>query len=213
MSAGGFTGVEGDPIGDRMGRNIGVDEDRLRIVAMQTEALRAQIELITATPPLIMLINPKAFTRSYENAVDASPKTRHGHVVHAWLERPMKISCTGDTAGQYAVDGEGAGGLTNMNRVHSISYGNLLSLVNIYKNNGIVYSGPEMGGEKGIPIVPFTIFIYYDNHVYLGSFDDFTVDDTSDKPYNMAYNFSFTVRYDRSLNPRMVDASIAASQF
>ena len=165
---------------------------------------------IRATPPLVMLINPSQFSRNYENAVDSSPKTRHGHVVHAWLERPMKIGCTGVTAGQYVVDMEGAGGLTNANRIHSISYGNLLSLVAIYKNNGIVYSGPE--GEIGIPIVPFTIFIYYDDHVYLGSFDDFSVEDSADKPFQMSYSFSFTVRYDQHLDTKLVDDATIAKR-
>jgi hypothetical protein len=210
MAAGGFTGKESDLLGERIGRNIDIDSERLEIVAEQTDALRAQIDLIGSTPPLVMLINPSQFTRTHENAVDSSPKTRHGHVIHAWLERPMKIMCSGITAGQYAVDYEGAGGLTNVNRVHSISYGNLLSLVNIYRNNGIVYSGPE--GDVGIPIVPFTIFIYYDNHVYLGSFDDFSVEDSSEKPHNMTYSFGFTVRYDQHLDLDLgFDQGVAAS--
>jgi len=211
MAAGGFTGIESDPIGDRIGRNIEIDADRLEVVAKQTEALRKQIDLIRSTPPLVMLINPSSFDRTYENAVDYGNKTRHGNVVQAWIERPMRISCSGVTAGQYVVDYEGAGGLTSANRVHSISYGNLLSLVNIYRNNGIIYSGAETGAEIGIPIVPFTIFIYYDNHVYLGSFDDFDVEDSDEKPFQMSYAFTFTTRYDQHLNTKLVDASVAAS--
>ena len=212
IAEGGFTGVEKDPAGDRIGRNIAVDESRILVAAIQTEALKDQINLIASTPALIMLINPSSFDRGYENATDSSPKTRHGHVVHTWLERPMKISCAGVTAGQYVFDVEGAGGLTGQNRIHSLSYGNLLSLVNIYKNNGIVFSGPEVGDEIGIPIVPFTIFIYYDNHVYLGSFDDFSVSDSADKPFQMSYSFSFTVRYDQHLDNSPVDLDIATEQ-
>ena len=213
IAEGGFTGIEKDPKGDRLGRNIAVDESRLKTAKLQTDALIEQIRLIAETPPLIMLINPSNFDRSYENTADSSPKTRHGHVVHTWLERPMKISCGGITAGQYVFDVEGAGGLTGQNRIHSLSYGNLLSLVSIYKNNGIVFSGPEVGDEIGIPIVPFTIYMYYDNHVYLGSFDDFTVSDTADQPFQMSYSFNFTVRYDQHLNAALADLDIATNVF
>ena len=210
MSYDGFTGFERDPIGDRIGRNLEVDDRRQAIVDRQTEALRRQIDIIKATPPLVMLINPSSFRRTYEQATDSGVKTRSRNVVHAWLERPMKISCNGVTAGQYAFDFEGNGGLTNTNRVHSLSYGNLLSLVTIYKNNGIILSGEEVGQEAGVPIIPFTIFIYYDDRIYLGSFDDFTVEDSGDKPYNMSYSCNFTVRYDQQLDQRLVDSSVAS---
>lgn len=188
-----------DPLSSALGRPLQLASVRRReIVAKQTEALRAQIDILKSTPPLVLLVNPKTFNRSYENSSDTGVKGRYGQIVHTWLERPSTIDVSGVTAGQYVVDVEGSGGLTNVNRIHSLSYMNLMSLIGIYKNNGRIFAGTE--SDPGIPILAFTIFIYYDEHIYLGSFDNFSVEDGAEKPYNMAYSFKFSVRYDRSLS-------------
>lgn len=183
-----------DPLKDGLGRNISVDPDRLEVANRQTEALRRQIEVIRAIPPLVMLVNPSSFERNYEQSADSSVKARKGNITHTWIERPMTVSCAGNTAGQYVVAPDGSGGLTGALRIHSLSYMNLLSLLMLYKSNGVIFAGSE--AERGIPIVAFSLFIYYDNHLYIGSFDDFTVNDGADKPFRLGYNFKFTSRYD-----------------
>lgn len=199
-----------DPLSSALGRPVQLaDATQQRIVANQVKALQRQIRAVQSVPPLVLLVNPKTFNRSYENSSDTGVKGRYGQIVHTWLERPFTIDASGVTAGQYAVDTEGSGGLTNVNRIHSLSYKNLLSLVGIYKNNGSLLSGTE--ADKGIPILGMSVFIYYDEHVYLGSFDSFNVDDTADKPYNMAYNFKFSVRYDLPTNGAVSDYSISSN--
>lgn len=211
MTYGSFNGVEDDdPLANRLGRNIKLaDIERQLQADKQTQFLRQQIDVIAQTPPLILLINPKEFTRNYEPTVDDSVKGRYGHIVHMWMESPSTISSSGVTAGQYIVDAEGSGGLTNAFRIHSISYQNLLSLLLMYKNNGVIFANED--SDKGIPILAFTIFMYYDNHIYLGSFDSFGVSDSGDKPFNLEYNFKFTVRYDMELDAPFVDSTIADS--
>lgn len=201
--------VETDPIGDRIGRNIQVaGAERLAISKLQTEALRDQINIMRGTPPLVMLVNPGEIDKSYENAYDDSPKGRYTNIPHVWLERPMKLKANGVTAGQYAVDASGAGGLTNGNRIHSLSYANLMSLIMTYKNNGVLNAGSE--SDPGIPIIACSVFIYYDEHIYLGSFDDLSVDDSGDKPHNLGYSFTFNSRYDLELDMTnaVVDSAI-----
>lgn len=191
--------VETDPIGDRVGRNIQVaSAERQAVAKLQTDALREQIEIMRGTPPLVMLVNPNEIDKSYENSYDDSPKGRYTNIPHVWLERPMKLKANGVTAGQYAVDASGAGGLTNGNRIHSLSYANLMSLIMTYKNNGVINAGSE--SDPGIAIVACSVFIYYDEHIYLGSFDDLTVDDAGDKPHNLGYSFTFNSRYDLELD-------------
>jgi hypothetical protein len=188
-----------DPLQDAMGRNLTIaSAERVALTNKQTNALQAQINAIVSTPPLILLINPSEFKRSYEQNTDDSPTTRYGHVVHTWLEKPLSISCSGVTAGQYIVDASGDGGLSNFYRVHSLSYQNLLSLLGIYKNNGVIFAGSE--SDPGVPILAMSLFIYYDNHIYVGSFDDFSINDAAEKPYNMEYDFKFNVRYDLELD-------------
>ncbi len=185
-----------DPLSDQLGRNIRISDTRAAVVQKQTNDLNYQIQLIQSTPALVMLINPSEFTRSYEHTVDPV-KSRSGFVINMWLERPPSISCKGTTAGQYFFRSDGSGGLTNFNRVQSISYKNLMSLVSIYRNNGYTYMNPAISADNaGVPLVPVSCFIYYDNHLYIGSFDEFTVTDDGNKPFTLSYNWKFTVRYD-----------------
>jgi hypothetical protein len=178
----------------RTGRDIEVDETRLSSVYEQVTALKQQIDIFNRTPPLVLLINPQEFNRNYERAVDDGNKGRQKNIVHMWLERPMTLSASGQTAAQYVLNADNTGGLTHHKRIHSLSYLNLMSLVQIYKNNGVIYTNlPE---NEGVAVLPMSIFIYYDNHLYIGSFDDFEVSDSGDKPFNLSYSFKFTVRYD-----------------
>jgi hypothetical protein len=189
-----------DKLDGRWGRTVDPDGDRRKYTDKQVDALRAQIENIKKIPPLLLLINPSEFNRSYEHTTDSSVKTRHGHIVHMWIEKPFKISSSGVTAGQYVVDASGRGGLTTERRVHSLSYANLSSLVGIYKNNGRIFIGDEANpANRGVQLLAFTVFVYYDEHIYLGSFDDFGVIDSSDKPFNMSYSMKFNVRYDMAV--------------
>jgi hypothetical protein len=185
-----------DPLATPLGRNIQPDDKRFDIVFAQNQALQRQIDSMRETPPLVLLVNPSNFERSYERIADSSAKARQGNIVHLWTERPLVISCKGETAAQYIVDPQGFGGLTGENRIFSLSYMNLLSLVLMYKNNGMIYADSVEKGSEGIGMLPASVFIYYDNHIYIGAFDDFSIDDTADKPYNMEYSFKFSVRLD-----------------
>ena len=183
-----------DPLGPVYGRNIIANESRMQIVNEQKAYLNNQINIMHSIPPLIMLVNPSDFKRNYENLVDFSTKVRAGNVVHTWLERPMKISCSGVSAAQYAVYADGSGGLSNYDRIQTISYMNLMSLAMIYKNNGMIFGDSGLTDE-GVMILPGSVFIYYDDMLYLGSFDDFSITDNAEKPYNLEYSFNFTTRF------------------
>lgn len=214
MSSGSITTLEeDDPIGGRTGRNIHpVEGQRREVVDAQVKYLQDQVAAAQSIPALYMLISPQTFTRSYEHSVDA-PKARRKHIVHMWLEKPMTITCKGVTAAQYIMDAAGSGGLTHQKRVHSLSYRNLMSLVRTYKNNGYLFSGSETifgSGNDHIRLIGMSVYIYFDGHVYIGSFDDFSVTDSSDKPYNMEYSFKFTVRYDMEVEST-TDAEIGNS--
>lgn len=203
MSTGVFSGTEEDPLGDRIGRGVVLttDKERIAIAREQTEYLRRQIQKIASTPPLLLLINPSEFSRQYQATVDNSPVGRYGRIVHQWIEKPGTITGSGVTAAQYVVNAEGAGGLTTENRVHSVSYQNLLSLVGIYKNNGVIFAdGGRVGAHTGVPILAFSVYIYYDNQIYIGSFDGMSVKDEATKAHNMSYDFTFNVRYEETVD-------------
>lgn len=203
MAYGGVTQQEGDDASWRTGSRVSkASAQRIEEVQKQTMALQNQIDILKNMPPLLLLINPSEFSRSYEHTADSGVKGRYGNIVSLWLERPMKISSSGMSAGQYAMDVGGYGGLTTENRVHSLSYQNLMSLFMIYKNNGVIYAGDE--SQAGIPIVTCSIYIYYDNHIYIGSFSDFSIDDDASKPFNIKYSFTFDVRYDMDIDSSLL---------
>ena len=192
-----------DPLAPVFGRNIEADTTRLEQIQSRMDALNTQLSLLRSVPQLILLVNPQEFKRSHENRTDFV-KTRVGNIVHTWLEQPIKISASGVSAAQYAIYADMTGGLTNYNRINSIGYRNLMSLVMLYKNNGSLYDSPTglkttdgtAAAGDGSILIPGSMFIYYDDHVYIGSFDNLSITDAADKPHNMAYSFSFTVRYD-----------------
>ena len=185
-----------DPLSSQLGRNITQDNARAAAVLKQTDYLNQQIQLIQSIPALMMLVNPSEFTRNYEHTTDPV-KTRSGYVVNMWLEKPITISSKGVTAAQYAFRADGSGGLVSFNRIQSASYQNLMSLVSIFKNNGNIFTDTSFGdSNQGIPLIAMSLYIYYDNHLYIGSFDEFEVTDDGNKPYNLSYSWKFTVRYD-----------------
>lgn len=201
---------EDDPLKNALGRNIRADSSRRDVVDRQIKELNRQLQSIRSTPPLIMMVNPSEFTRNFEHNID-SVKVRRGHQTHMWLEKPITISCKGQTAAQYVVNSSLSGGLTSVNRTSSISYRNFLSLITLYRNNGHVYAGSASGvGNDGLMLIPLSVYIYYDGHIYVGSFDDFSVTDDATKPYNMSYSFKFTVRYEFDVST-ISDSEISAS--
>lgn len=185
-----------DPL-KAIGRNISVDTDRQEAyVAKQVEELQQQILLAQRIPPLVMMINPASFGKNYEHNVEYS-KGRRRPIVSMWHERPTVLSGKGRTAAQYVIKPSGEGGLSATNRIFSLSYENLMSLVYLYKNNGMTYtSGLGDESNRGVPLIAMSIYIYYDGKMYLGSFDNFSITDAAEKPYSLEYNFSFTCRYE-----------------
>jgi len=214
MSNGVITDQEtGDPL-NAIGRNVqAADQDRIDISNAQVNELRDQILKAKSVPSLVLLVNPSKFTRSYEQTVD-TVKVRRGYAVHIWNERPPSISCSGATAAQYAFRSDGEGGLTHFNRLHSASYKNLMSLVSMYRNNGHIFRGaPNQDPyNMGVPTISMSVFIYYDDKIYIGSFDDFSVTDDGEKPYNMSYSFKFTVRYEIDLPGSGLDRDFTTVQ-
>jgi hypothetical protein len=198
-----------DPLANLYGRQLSVaNKDRIADVQKQTNYLSLQIQLIQQTPALMMLVNPSEFNRGYEHNIDPV-KTRSGYVVNMWLEKPMVISSKGVTAGQYVFQTDGGGGISALNRIQSVSYQNLMSLVSMFKNNGNIFTDSSFGDSNtGIPLIALSLFIYYDNHIYIGAFDDFEVTDDGNKPYNLSYNWKFTVRYDIDTN-QISDSTVA----
>lgn len=171
-------------------------------------ALQISLEQMRRTPPLRMLVNPTSFKPSEEKIIsDGNFSRGDGPVIEHWGEQQMKISANGRLAGFYSLDVSGkdqtkgaAGsspGLGRIARNFSESYQNFLSLYLIYRNNGNIFlenfTDSKQPKSNNLALVG-SVYIYYDDVLYIGSFDSFNVTESDDKPFSLEYDYSFTVR-------------------
>ena len=178
----------------------------------QALAMKVALEQMAKTPPLKMLVNPTSFKVAGSKIISDGSWARNGPVIQHWGDDHDKIDVSGKIAGFYAVDAAAENvsgpGLTRMARNFSASYQNFLSLYLIYKNNGGVYlpDGDPTGTKPTNLVVVGSVYIYYDNTLYIGSFESFTVTETDTAPFTLEYNYSFNVRaaflLDKPQDPR-----------
>ncbi len=163
-------------------------------------ATQAALDTMANTPPLKLIVNPSSFKTSLEKIISDGSYGRDGPIIEHWGDNQDKIEGSGKVAGFYAIDsatGHGPG-LTRVARNASESWRNLLSLYLIYKNNATVWfspgSNPDLGLTSATLSVVGSVYIYYDNTLYVGSFDSFNISESATEPFSVSYDFSFTVR-------------------
>jgi len=157
------------------------------------------LDQMARTPPLRLLINPQSFRVAADKLISDGNWGRTGHIIEHWGENQDRIEGSGKVAAFFSLDAhEGnSPGLTRTARQFSASYQNLLSLWLIYKNNGGIYFPdplvPSGSKAKNLSVVG-SVYLYYDGILYVGSFDNFTLDETEENPFTLEYSFSFVVR-------------------
>jgi hypothetical protein len=173
------------------------------------KATLAALEVMKNTPPLRMLVNPQSFKVSSEKIVSDSNRSRSQFIIEHWGEQQDKIEASGKIAGFYAADMADPTtvgtypGLTRMARQFSKSWQNFLSLFMLYRSNGGLFiqdfyeashsKDPDNFTDTILSVVG-SIYIYYDNILYIGSFDSFGISESDTAPFTVEYNFSFSVR-------------------
>jgi hypothetical protein len=125
-----------------------------------------------------------------------------------------QIEASGKLAGFFAVDmagSEGGPGLTRTARQYSASYQNFLSLLQLYQNNGGVWLQDFFDARKDPEAKNLSalgsIYIYYDNTLYIGSFDTLSVTEADTDPHSLEYSFSFSVRSSFLLDRELENSS------
>ncbi len=163
------------------------------------KAMQDAIRQMANTPPLRLLVNPQSFRVSAEKIISDGNWGRNGPIIEHWGEAQDKIEGSGKVAAFYSMDiGDANGpGLTRTARQFSQSYQNLLALWLIYKNNGGVWFPdpivPTGSKAKNLAVVG-SVYLYYDEILYVGSFDNFSLTESETAPFTLEYSFSFTVR-------------------
>lgn len=177
------------------------DLGKLLTTAQEVTArlMREAVEQIAKTPPLRMLVNPQSLRVSSEKLISSGNRGRNGPIIEHWGDQQDKIEGSGKIAAFYSMDAEKTGGpgLSRTTRQYSTSYQNFLSLFLLYKNNGGVWFPdplqPATSKVQNLSVVG-SVYLYYDNILYIGSFDNLSVNESDDAPFTLDYSFSFTVR-------------------
>lgn len=165
------------------------------------------LDIMRTTPPLRLMVNPQSFKISSERIVSDGNFTREGPIIEHWGEQQDKMSLSGKIAAFFAIDTlpsddpdnlGGGPGLTRVARQYSASYQNFLSLYLLYRNNGGLFVNTLADTLKNNLLSRLSligsIYIYYDNTLYIGSFDSFNITEADTTPYSLEYNIEFTVR-------------------
>jgi len=170
------------------------------LTAAQKNAIQAtQFALgqMAKCPPLAMMVNPSSFSVKGEKIVNDGNWGRNGPIIEYWGDQQDKISGSGKLASFMAIDTSNANGpgLTRWARNYSASWQNFQSLYHIYRSNGAVFLPDDTTRREyqNLSLVG-SIYIYYDNVIYIGSFDSFNLTENDTAPFSAEYSFEFTVR-------------------
>jgi len=156
---------------------------------------------IDIPPPILTLaINPRDFNKTFTKKVTESrirPRMRNiGSYMHNFDYDELDVmTCSGSSAMFY-----GPRGLTTSGRtINTLAFKNLKSLVEIYRNNGRNYNthvrrgAPMVTGGSGLIKSVGRVIIAYDNIIYKGSFDSFSLSENDQKPFNIEFNYQFVI--------------------
>jgi lysozyme len=177
-----------------------VQEHITNVQRAQLLAIKSALQSMMNTPPLRLLVNPKKFGIKSQKIVADGSWTRHGPIIEYWGDDQDKISGSGQVAAFYALDaapglGRGGPGLSRHARNYSLAWQNFQSLYLLYKNNGGMYVQDVGAHEKDVLLSTVgSVYIFYDNILYIGAFDSFSMAEADTKPFTLEYNFEFTAR-------------------
>jgi hypothetical protein len=151
-----------------------------------------ELEIKNPPPQLTLLINPESldfkFTpRVTESRVRWTNTRDSGYIFQTHHDELDILSVSGQSA-MFYIDT----GLTSAERKRSIAWENIQKLVAIYRNNGMNFNS-QMG--KGMSVIESVgrVHIVYDEVLYIGSFDSFTLNEAAEKPFNLNFTFDFRV--------------------
>jgi hypothetical protein len=136
---------------------------------------------------LISHVNPSNFSESFNKKVERAP-TRGGYVEWHWSDDLTEISVdqsTGAFINLYT-------GLSSVLRQRTIAWDRYRDLYDLYRNNGSVYN-PE-----GAIVLQGWILLMFDRGTYIGTFRNFSVEETDDSPF--AFKLSWTFKVERIIH-------------
>lgn len=135
---------------------------------------------------LVMHVNPSTFGENFNKKIERI-QTRGGFVEQHWGDELGEISAdapTGAFINLYT-------GLSSVVRQRTIAWDRYRDLYDLYRNNGSVYD------PTGAVVLQGNIMLMYDRGTYIGTFRNFSVDETDDSPF--MFKLSFTFKVERTI--------------
>lgn len=133
-----------------------------------------QVKQLMSVPPLLLLINPQSMSTTHTKIAQFQERSRKGYIYQAWGEELVKISFT-FKIGAYAVGSGGSrkpSGIQRASRLDSASFQQLQTLLSMFQSNGYIQ---DVVGHSKAHLMVGNIAIEYDQNVYVGHFDTFSM--------------------------------------
>lgn len=186
--------------------------------------IKAQIEAITNAPPLTLLLNPSEMTIAYTTIQSFTTRARNGLIFQRWGENLPTLNFSGSTGAfiagtnaQNTINPLTEGTITSARsqetssisgfqpaaRRDSAAWQNFTSLFQFYKNNGYIY---DTFGRSEAHLMVGCVQIEYDQVLYYGHIDSLNWAYTSDSPFRVQWDMSFTALkiLDQAQSPSVV---------
>lgn len=150
---------------------------------------------------MVLHVNPSTMKMSSSKVIQRT-QTRGGFVEQHWGEGPRSIAFDMATGGFMRL----YTGLSNITRQGSLSVGGIdtgggrrdtiaydkyLDMLALFHNNGMVYD------DRGEIVFNGAIKVIFDEGEYIGWFNDFSVSEAAEKPYQFQLTASFTIRTEK----------------
>jgi len=148
---------------------------------------------------LVAHVNPSSIGETFNKKVERI-QTRGGFVEQHWGDDLAEMSIdqsTGAFMNLYT-------GLSSVLRQRTIAWDRYRDLYDLYRNNGSVYN------PSGEIVRQGWILLMYDRGIYVGTFRNFSVDETDDSPF--AFKLSYTFKVEHVIQKIPLDPTSAISR-
>ena len=195
------------------------DTERAVLTDLVTAAdIQYQVEKMLQVPPLTLFVNPNSMNITHTTIQNRTNRTRYGYVFERWGEGQVVLSISGTTGAFVAGNAAGQAlgptavgnhendvptGVQFASKRDSAAYQQLVSLFQIYKNNGYIY---DTVGKSEAHLAIGAVAIDYDQMTYVGNIDSFEYTYSAEMQHRIEWSMEFTVgrMYDHAEEPVVV---------
>ena len=163
-----------------------------------------ETSLLPENLKLVLHVNPSSISISYSRQSEAV-QTLGGFIEQHWGNQPTTMDVQGATGGFMraftgltSITGVGPSNARLPNSIQgidlggsrreTIAYDKFLDLLALFHNNGAVYSKNGQIAFQGV------LRITFDGSEFYGWMENFSVNESADKPYSFEYSFNFNVQ-------------------